>query len=91
MRNLSGINFKYTDRLHLVLSEFTLQKFDLSRSTSSKNTDQIKIILIRSQFTDYVQHQERGLNKWNQGKVIEYLNMRVMLFWGDGHSLIKIK
>ena len=32
------------------------QKFDLSGSTSNKNPDQIKIILISSQFTEYVQH-----------------------------------
>ena len=26
---------------------------------------------------------ERGLNKWNQGKSLKYLN--VMLFWGHSH------
>ena len=48
VRELRGTNFNYTYRL---------QKFDLSRSTSSKNSDLIKIIFKSSQFTEYIQHQ----------------------------------
>ena len=33
------------------------KKFDLSRSATSKNHEQINIILLSSQFTEYVQHQ----------------------------------
>ena len=44
MRKLSGINFNFTYRLHLVL----VIRIWLSRSTSSKNPDQTKIILISS-------------------------------------------
>ena len=46
MRKLSDINFNYTFRL----------KPDLSRSVSSKNPDQTKIILKTFQFTKHVQH-----------------------------------
>ena len=53
--NFSGINFNYPYRPHLVLviRTYFLQKFDLSRNTSSKNPDQIKIILSNMFNTKY--------------------------------------
>ena len=59
MRKLSGINFNYTNRRHLfpVNQNLLWQKFELSHSTSSKNSSQINNILKSSQFTEYVQIQ----------------------------------
>ena len=45
---LTGFNLFYQNLIS--------QKFDLSKSISSRNPDQIKIIL-SSQFTEYLQHQ----------------------------------
>ena len=55
---LSGINFNYSYRLHLVLPEFTRQKCHLSGSARSKNPDQIKIILISFQFIHDIQRRK---------------------------------
>ena len=58
MKNFSGINFSYTNRLHfLLVITVHFVKNDLLKSTSNKNHCQIKIIFLSSQFTECVQHQ----------------------------------
>ena len=54
VRTFSGVNINHT--YWLVCSSYQnllWEKVDLSRSASSKNPDQIKIILICSQFIEY--------------------------------------
>ena len=59
VRKLSGINFNYTCRLHLIL--VIRIYFDIiliyPEIQATRNLIKYKIILVSSQFTEYVQYQ----------------------------------